>query len=127
MIPEIGIPQLLGFCMMTSQIATSWLLTYKINIAMSFLPRNPHTRLTEQLAFDDISYPSHGSIQQLIDHATTAKNIHGTKGVISPYAWVIGAHKHHPLIDSEFVPPVTNASDTSDPFVLHFNAKCQSC
>ena len=39
-----------------------------------------HKRVTEKLALDDIFYPDNGSVQQLIDHATTAKNIHGTKG-----------------------------------------------
>ena len=76
-------------------------------------------RVTEKLAMDDVFYPNNGSIQQLVDHATTAKNIHGTKGGISPYAWVTGTHRRHPLIDSELVPPVTNPTGVSDPFAAH--------
>ena len=33
-----------------------------------------HKRLTGKLALDDIIYPNHGSVQQLIDHATMANS-----------------------------------------------------
>ena len=54
------------------------------------------------------------------------KNTHFTNGYISCYAWVIGAHKRHPLIDSEFAPPVTDISDHSDPFVMHLMRKANA-
>ena len=85
-----------------------------------------HKRVTEKLALDDIFYPGDGSIQQLIDHATTVKNIHGTKGGISPYSWVTGTHQRHPLIDSEMVPPITDTRDTTGPFVSRLHRKTQS-
>ena len=83
-------------------------------------------RSPKKLALDDIFYPSNGPIQQLIDHATTAKHFHGTKSGISFYAWVIGAHQRHPLIDSDSVPPVPNVRDVADPFVAHLQRKLKA-
>ena len=85
-----------------------------------------HKRITEKLSLGDLFYPLNGSVQQLIDRATTAKNMHCTKGGISPYAWVTGAYCKHPLLDSEHAPPVASISDKSDPFVTHLMRKARA-
>ena len=57
--------------------------------------------------------------QEVLDAASTAKNMYGRYGGYSPFQWITGSSCKHPLIDSQFIEPFLSSGDTEDPVVAH--------
>ena len=57
--------------------------------------------------------------QEVVDAASTAKNMQGVYNGYSPIQWLTGNQFRHPFLDSQFVKPVDSTGDVEDPFVSH--------
>ena len=76
-----------------------------------------HKRTHQKLTYDDRF--NELNTQEILDAASTAKNTTGVYNGFSPFQWITGSGRKHPMIDSQHIPPIESSSDMTDPFVAH--------